>query len=159
MRKVNIELINICISSIIKITASALAAVLSGRSTVVSVTVTFIPIEMAGQMGAPIFNDQRLQQRRAALSSEIVQLWEEVQGALLYGLLCPNGPDCPCISEDEVPRLRISRCYIPGELDYFTVTQPFQQHYGFQVTWHCHVCLSQYSCGDGGLRSMSRVAG
>ena len=52
MRKVNIELINICISSIIKITASALAAVLSGRSTVVSVTVTFIPIENGGSNGS-----------------------------------------------------------------------------------------------------------
>ena len=130
--------------------------VLSGRSAVASVTVTFIPIEMAGQMAPPIFNDQVLQQRRAVLSSEILQLWENVQGASLYGLLCPNGPDCPCIPEDEVPRLRISRCYIPGELDFFTVTQPFQQQYGFQVTWHCHVCLSQYSCGNGGIIARQR---
>ena len=52
MRKVNIEFINICISSIIKITASALAAVLSGRFTVVSVAVTFIPIENGGADGS-----------------------------------------------------------------------------------------------------------
>ena len=95
-------------------------------------------------------NDQQLQQRRGFLSSQILELWENVQGQSLYGIVCPQGQgvDCLCLSEDEVPRLHISRCYLPGELDYFTVTQPFQRQYGFQVTWHCHVCLGRYSCGD-----------
>ena len=102
-------------------------------------------------MAAAILNDEAIQQRRNGLSSEIINLWEEQQGANLYALICPNGSDCGCLSENEVPRIRISRCYIPGELDFFTVTQPFQQDYGFQVTWHCHVCLSEFSCGEGGL--------
>ena len=106
-------------------------------------------------MQAQIFNDEVLEQRRSALSAEIVSLWEDLQGRNLYGLLCPNGNNCPCLSENEVPRLRISRCYLVGELVYFTVTQPFRQDYGFQVTWHCHVCLSEYSCGEGGLKPVA----
>ena len=49
--------------------------------------------------------------------------------------------------EDEVPRLRISACYFPGELDYFYVHQPFFEQYGFKVRWHCDECPAEMDCG------------
>ena len=52
--------------------------------------------------------------------------------------------------EEEVPRLRISTCHFPGELDYFFVAQPFSQQYGFRVRWHCNVCWAELSCGAPG---------
>ena len=131
--------------ALIALSASASAAAALAATPVVAAA-TAIAIAVA----AGILNEA-IQQRRNGLSSEIINLWEEQQGANLYALICPSGSDCGCLSENEVPRIRISRCYFPGELDFFTVTQPFQQDYGFQVTWHCHVCLSEFSCGEGGL--------
>ena len=84
-------------------------------------------------MAAAILPAEQIAQRRDGLSQEIIELWQEQQGANLYALICPNGNDCGCIPENEVPRIRISGCYFPGELDYFTVIQPFHQEYGFQV--------------------------
>ena len=127
----------------------------SSSTTIAAKPVVAAPRALAIVMAAAIMNDEVLEERRATLSSEIITLWEDARGSNLYALLCPNGSNCPCLSEDEVPRLRISRCYFPGELDYFSVTQPFRQDYGFQVTWHCHVCLSEYSCGEGGLNPVA----
>ena len=92
-------------------------------------------------MAAAILPAEQIAQRRDGLSQEIIELWQEQQGANLYALICPNGNDCGCM-----PGIRISGCYFPGELDYFTVIQPFHQEYGFQVCWHCDVCMAELSC-------------
>ena len=95
-------------------------------------------------MAAAFLPDHQIMQRRNGLSQEILALWKE--GKEMYAIMCPYGIDCECMSE-EVPQLRVSSCHLPGELDYFVVVQPFQEQYGFCLTWHCLVCRGELSCG------------
>ena len=91
-------------------------------------------------------------QRRLDLTNEIVALYhnldDHLQNQEWYGLMCPCDIDCMCMPYDEVPRLRVSSCYLPGELDYYFVNQPFLNNLGFRVRWHCDECHSEISCGD-----------
>ena len=93
---------------------------------------------------------QVIEQRISQLSGKMLALWQPQQGQTRYAMMCPSDIDCHHMPEEEVPRLRISRCYFPGELDYFFVTQPFLQLYGFQVRWHCDECNAEMSCGTPG---------
>ena len=98
-------------------------------------------------MAAAIIPDHQIMQQRNVFSQEILGLWQEQEGKEMYAIMCPYGIDCECMSEEEIPRLRVSSCHFPGELDYFVVVQPFQEQYGFRVTWYCLVCRGELSCG------------
>ena len=90
-------------------------------------------------------------QRRALLQEEIVDSWQDVSGKTMYVIVCPcELPSCAHMPEARFPRLRISKCFYPGELDFLMVHKPFLQEYGFEVTWICrrssHGC--EFSCGS-----------
>ena len=86
--------------------------------------------------------------RRNAASQDIIAEWQQHQGQDWYALQCPCRIDCGCMSELEVPRLVLSNCMYPGELDYFFVVQPFHATYDFKVRWHCDICKREMSCGE-----------
>ena len=94
-----------------------------------------------------IIPDQLIEERRQQLSEEVLELWNPLQGREWYALQCPCLIDCQCMPENVVPRLRIHRCYFPGELDFYFVTQPFYEKYGFKLWWHCNKCNREMSCG------------
>merc|ERR1712121_180866 len=79
-------------------------------------------------MAAQILADDPIIERRNVFSEEILTLWQELQGKPLYAIMCPNGVDYGCMAAEDIPRLRVTTCHFPGELDYFTVVQPFQEH-------------------------------
>ena len=85
--------------------------------------------------------------RREAATQDILSVWNTMQGAEWYALMCPCRIDCGCMPEDEIPRIVLNNCMYVGELDYFFVTQPFQATYGFQVRWYCDECESEMACG------------
>ena len=101
-------------------------------------------------------------QRRAQLQEEIVELWQELKCKKIYVVVCPcEPPTCVHMPEGRFPRLKIGRCFYPGELDYLMAYRPFLQEYGFEVTW---LCLSsvhrwEFSCGapidHGGIRPLN----
>ena len=102
-----------------------------------------------------------IEQRRAQLQEEIVERWQELKGKKMYALVCPcEPPSCVHMPEGRFPRLRISRCFYPGELDYLMAYKPFLYEFGFEVTWLClfsaHWC--EFSCGapldHGGIRPL-----
>ena len=100
-----------------------------------------------------------IEQRRDQLQEEILELWQELEGKKMYAVVCPcELPSCEHMPEDQFPRLKISRCFYPGELDYLIVYRPFLQEYGFEVTWLClsSVHRHEFSCGapsdHGGIR-------
>ena len=74
-----------------------------------------------------IIPDQLIEERRQQLSEEVLELWIPLQGREWYELQCPCRIDCQCMPEVVVPRLTIHRCYLPGELDFHFVTQPFYE--------------------------------
>ena len=98
-------------------------------------------------MAAQILADDQIIERRNVFSEEILTLWQELQGKQMYAIMCPNGVDCGCMAAEDIPRLRVTTCHFPGELDFFTVVQPFQEQHGFRVTWHCLVCQEELCCG------------
>ena len=61
--------------------AAAAAAALAATPAVAAATAIAIV------MAAAILNDEAIEQRRNGLSSEIINLWEEQQGANLYALI------------------------------------------------------------------------
>ena len=90
-------------------------------------------------------------QRRAQLQEEILQEWQDVMGESMYVVICPcDLPPCSHMPEANFPRLRVSRCHYPGELDFLMVEKPFLLNHGFEVTWLClyssHRC--EFSCGS-----------
>ena len=94
-------------------------------------------------------SDQELNVRGNQLSQEMLTLWETQQGQDWYVMQCPCLIDCGHMPPDEIPRLRISFCPYPGEMDFFFMKQPFLQEFGFRVRWHCDEegCLAEQSCG------------
>ena len=80
----------------------------------------------------------------------MLALLQPQQDKTWYAMMCPCDIDCHHMPEEEVPRLRIPRCYYPGELDYFFVTQPFLQQYGFKLRWYCDECHAAMACGTPG---------
>ena len=91
-----------------------------------------------------------IEQRREMISQFIVTMWgvkQEENDANLYAIHCPCKIDCCHMSIDDVPRIYIPFCLYPGELDYFIVTQPFHQEYGFKLIWHCEECEQELACG------------
>ena len=91
-----------------------------------------------------------IEQRREMISQFIVTMWgvkQEENDANLYAIHCPCKIDCCHMSIDDVPRIYLPFCLYPGELDYFIVTQPFHQEYGFKLIWHCEQCEQELSCG------------
>ena len=86
--------------------------------------------------------------RRNAASQDILAEWQLLKGQDWYAIQCPCRIDCGCMPEDEVPRLVISNCLYPGEMDYYFVVQPFYATYGFKVRWHCDECHNEMSCGE-----------
>ena len=64
--------------------------------------------------------------RRNAASQDIIAEWQQHQGQEWYAIQCPCRIDCGCIPELEVPRLVLSNCMYPGELDYFLKPSPFR---------------------------------
>jgi len=89
-----------------------------------------------------------IEARRNAASQDIIKEWQANQGFELYAIQCPCRIDCRCIPEDEIPRLILSNCLYPGECDYYFVTQPFKDTYGFKVMWHCDACHGELCCGE-----------
>ena len=85
--------------------------------------------------------------RRIAISQDIVAEWSTKSGWDLYFLLCPCDLDCHCVPPEESPRIRLSNCPYPGELDFFVVAQPFDIPLGFAVTWFCSQCKEELACG------------
>ena len=91
-----------------------------------------------------------IEQRREMISQFIVTMWgvkQQENDADVYAIHCPCKIDCCHMSIDDVPRIYIPFCLYPGELDYFFVTQPFHQEYGFKLIWHCEECEQELSCG------------
>ena len=89
-------------------------------------------------------------EQRTQLQEEILEGWQEAQGKAMYVVVCPcNLPPCPDMPEVRFPRLRVNRCFYPGELDYMMVNRPFLQDHGFEVTWLClrSSCGYEFSCG------------
>ena len=79
-----------------------------------------------------------IEHRRSQLHQELLELWQPLQGRDMYVVMCPcDLSPCGHMPEAQFPRLRVGRCYYPGELDYFIVEQPFLQQHGFKVTWLC----------------------
>ena len=85
--------------------------------------------------------------RRAAASTEILEGTAQYPGRKWYALLCPCNIDCGHMPPQEVPRITLSRCHYPGELDYFFTQQPFFSAYKFKVRWHCDECHAELDCG------------
>ena len=52
-----------------------------------------------------------------------------------------------CDHETDIPVLYLTRCLLPGELDFFLVTEPFLEDYNFTTSWICFECKSEYCCG------------
>ena len=91
-----------------------------------------------------------IEQRREMISQFIVTMWgvkQQENDADVYAIHCPCKIDCCHMSIDDVPRIYIPFCLYPGELDYFIVTQPFHQEYGFKLIWHCEECKQELACG------------
>ena len=91
-----------------------------------------------------------IEQRREMISQFIVTMWgvkQQENDADVYAIHCPCKIDCCHMSIDDVPRIYIPFCLYPGELDYFIVTQPFHQEYGFKLIWHCEECEQELACG------------
>ena len=89
-----------------------------------------------------------IEARRNASSQDIIAMWQTIMGQEWYALQCPCKIDCGCMPENEVPRIILSNCVYPGELDYFFVVQPFRVTYGFKLRWHCDSCHSELGCGE-----------
>ena len=85
--------------------------------------------------------------RRATASSKILAGTVQYPGHKWYVLLCPCNIDCGHMPPQEVPRITLSRCHYPGELDYFFTQQPFFSAYKFKVRWHCDECHAELDCG------------
>ena len=85
--------------------------------------------------------------RRQVATQDIIEEWQKMQGSELYAIQCPCRIDCFCMPQQEVPRIVLQYCLYVGELDYFFVTQPFQDAYGFSVRWHCDTCEAEMACG------------
>ena len=85
--------------------------------------------------------------RRGAARSEILAGTAEYPGRKWYALMCPCNIDCGHKAPDKVPRIKLSRCFYPGELDYFFTQQPFWNGYKFKVRWHCDECHAELYCG------------
>ena len=51
-----------------------------------------------------------------------------------------------CDTHEEIPRISLSFCPIPGEMDYF-YTYTFKLQYGSITAWHCRECKSELFCG------------
>ena len=60
--------------------------------------------------------------RREAAKEDILSVWNTMQGAEWYALMCPCCIDCGCMPEEEIPRIVLNNCMFVGELDYFFVT-------------------------------------
>ena len=90
-----------------------------------------------------------IEHRRSQLHQELLALWQPLQGWDMYVMMCPcDLSPCGHMPEAQFPRLRISKCYYPGELDFFIVEQPFLQQHGFKVTWHCFAKRGhEFACG------------
>ena len=89
-----------------------------------------------------------IEARRNASSQDIIETWQTIKGQEWYALQCQCRIDCGCMPENEVPRIILSNCVYPGELDYFFVVQPFWVTYGFKLRWHCDSCHSELACGE-----------
>ena len=85
--------------------------------------------------------------RRIQASEEIIAVIEENPAREWFAIMCPCNIDCNCMPLDEVPRIRLSFCMYPGELDYFFTQQPFLNSYGTKVRWHCDECHGELDCG------------
>ena len=94
------------------------------------------------------FTSAELEQRFIQAKQELLEAWQNIEGPRYewYIIKCKCGQDCNCISEQEVPRLLLSTCLYPGELDRFFVQQPFVD-IGFRVYWICVICQAEFACG------------
>ena len=106
-----------------------------------------------------------IEQRRTQLHQELLELWQPRQGRDMYVVMCPcDLSPCGHMPEAQFPRLKVGRCYYPGELDYFIVEQPFLQQHCFKVTWLCFTKHGhEFSCGApedfGGLQPLDAALG
>ena len=87
--------------------------------------------------------------RRATATNEIIAGAAQKPGYLWYAIVCPCNINCGHMPQHEVPRIMLSRCMYPGELDFFFTQQPFWPVYNFKVRWHCDEaqCQSEQACG------------
>ena len=107
----------------------------------------YIVIEMAA-----ILSNAEIQARREEQYSVLLEQQALNPGHSHYKIACPCMLN-PCNHEIELPVLYLTRCLLPGELDYFLVTEPFLAEYNFRTSWICFVCKSEYSCGiDASMR-------
>ena len=88
-----------------------------------------------------------LDARHEAVKTDILSVWQSMQGAEWYATQCPCRPDCGCMPEHEVPRFLLSNCLYVGELDRIFVQQPFLATHNFRVRWHCDECGAEMACG------------
>jgi len=87
--------------------------------------------------------------RRETASSEILAGAAQYPGYNTYAIVCPCNINCGHMPTHEIPRIMLSRCMYPGELDYFFTQQPFWTAYNFKVRWHCDEaeCHAELACG------------
>ena len=88
-----------------------------------------------------------IEERRAKAHAEILARIEDLPVRAWYALMCPCNIDCHCMPYDEVPRVRLSFCLYPGEMDYFFTERPFMAQHNFQIRWHCEDCPGELACG------------
>ena len=88
-----------------------------------------------------------IEDRRAKARAEILARIEDHPVRAWYALMCPCNIDCKCMPLDEIPRVRLSFCLYPGEMDYFFTERPFLAQHNFQIRWHCDECHGELACG------------
>ena len=91
--------------------------------------------------------------RRAKATLEILESVAQHPVRPYYALMCPCDIDCRCMPFDEVPRVRLSFCLYPGEMDFFFTEDPFMSQHNFRVRWHCDECEAELACGTPFLHS------
>merc|ERR1712030_13578 len=70
--------------------------------------------------------------RRATASIEIIAGAAQYPGYTWYVIVCPCNINCGHMPTHKVPRIMLSRCMYPGELDFFFTQQPFWTAYNFK---------------------------
>ena len=92
-----------------------------------------------------------IEMRRTFFTKWIIQFYEfqEDEPSNYYALQCPCLPECIHMDVNDVPRIVLPTCLYSEELNYFEVTEPFLEEYGFRVTWHYleQECEHEFSCG------------
>ena len=93
---------------------------------------------------------QEIQSRQTEMRSKILELWADNPGHFAYYVQCLCGYECYCRGPNDIPRIRLSRCYYASEFNILMIEQPFIQTHGFLIYWMCvgARCDSQFACGD-----------